>query len=402
MKNNRQGFTLVEMIVAMAIFIIVILITADAFKTILMQTTKIFRSEESNIEGVIGLEMMRHDLQQGGFGLFTQPSPVAYTGEAANAPANVYNEASTTSPPRAFVAGNNLAAVNETSSGSSYGILDATDYLSIKGTSVARSRASQRWTYLQNIPGTGVVPNTWPSSAENFGASDKVVLLQRQVTQADNTLTLVPDGAAPYFTYGQTVFSAYSSNTASYVMYGLDPTASPRMPFNRTDYFVARPATATQVPPMCAPNAGILYKTTVNQDNGLLTYLPILDCVADMQVVFGWDLRNGAAVGADGMIDTYSNADGTTLSGSATQAEVQAALADAASIRNNLKLIKVYILAQNGRRDPGYTSPSSIVVGGPGEASLTKTFDIAAAGWLNYRWKLYQIVVRPKNLTSNQ
>ncbi len=34
-----------------------------------------------------------------------------------------------------------------------------------------------------------------------------------------------------------------------------------------------------------------------------------MDCVADMQVVFGWDIDK------DGDIDTYSDADGATVSG---------------------------------------------------------------------------------------
>jgi len=59
MLNSRKGFTLVEMIVVMAVFVVVIMITADSFKTILTQMTKITKSEESNIEGVVGLEMFR-------------------------------------------------------------------------------------------------------------------------------------------------------------------------------------------------------------------------------------------------------------------------------------------------------------------------------------------------------
>lgn len=393
MKKNQQGFTLVEIIVVMAVFIVVMMISADAFKTIITQTAKLFRSEESNIEGVIGLEMMRHDLQQGGYGLFTQVSPVAYE-EADNAPANATNEVANTDPPRAFVARNNLPAA--------FGILLDTDYLSIKGTSVARSRASQRWTSLRYVAGTGGVPNTWPSAAENFANDERVVLMQRRVNQTENTLTLVPNGSAFSFAYSPTAFAAYSSNTDTYIMYGLDNAGTPKRPFNRTDYFVARPATASQVPEMCAPNAGILYKTTLNQADGNLMSLPILDCVADMQVVFGWDLYDGTATGTDGLIDTYSNADGSVASGSASQTEVQDAMDNAAAIRTSLKMVKIYILAQNGRRDPGYTSPATIRVGGPTEVSVTRIVDIAAAGWLNYRWKLYQIVVRPKNLTSNQ
>ncbi len=64
------------------------------------------------------------------------------------------------------------------------------------------------------------------------------------------------------------------------------------------------------------PDTGILYKTTVNHADGKLTYIPVLDCVLDMQVVLGWDL-NG-----DGLIDTWSNADGSVVSGVGTVADV--------------------------------------------------------------------------------
>jgi hypothetical protein len=402
---------LVELLVVMAVFIIVIIISADSFNTILSQAAKLHRSEESNIEGMVGLEMLRHDLQQGGYGLFTETSPVAYS-EAAYAPATSFNETSTTSAPRAFVGGNNLAATAETSSGATYNILAGTDYLTIKGTSVARTKAAQKWTHLLYNAGTGGVPNIWPSSAENFVSNDRVVLLRRQVTPTTNTLTLVPDNSDFYFAYSNAAFERYSTNSSQYIIYGLDSAGvTPRRPFNRTDYFVASPQGA--VPPLCAPNSGVLYKTVVNQSDGKLTYYPVLDCVADMQVVYGWDLMNGSSPGQDGTVDTWTTPDGTSFSCSGaacalvdpddtTKQYAQNALNKPATIRNALKVVKVYILAQNGRRDSGYTSPTPILVGDSGELSLTRSVDIAAAGWSNYRWKLYRIVVRPKNLLANQ
>jgi hypothetical protein len=96
---------------------------------------------------------------------------------------------------------------------------------------------------------------------------------------------------------------------------------------------------------------------------------------------------------------------GIVLSGTVAGALSSANNASASyvpNIRNNLKLVKVYVLAQNGRRDPNYTNPSPIVVGDTGETGLTSSYDLAAKGLLNYRWKLYRIVVRPKNLFSNQ
>ena len=406
---------------------VVLIITGEAFKTILQQTSKIFRSEESNIEGVIGLEILRHDLQQAGYGLFTEPlcSSNAYTGEAVAVPASTYNEVarnvldpclsppSTAAvsalrlPPRAVVAGNNLDAVDDTNSetGNNYDVLAGSDYLVLRGLTLGRSKASQKWTYLASAASV-VTPNIWASNSENLTSDDSVLLMSRKFTQSKYALTIepAPTNGKFFIPFSNDAFSKYSSNYRDYVVYGLDNTDTPRMPFNRSDYFVSRPTTANAVPALCAPNIGNLYKTTVNQSNGKLTYLPILDCVADMQVVFGWDLTIGATgvAGQDGLIDTWSSPDPNFRSGTASLADLQAAMADPELLRSSLKMIKVYILAQNGRRDTGYTSPSPIVVGDASESSLTKSYDITAAGLQNYRWKVYRVVVRPKNLVSNQ
>ncbi|HEY3308489.1 MAG TPA: prepilin-type N-terminal cleavage/methylation domain-containing protein [Desulfuromonadaceae bacterium] len=409
MKLNSRGFTLVEMLVVMVVFVVIIAITGDSFKTILTQSSKIFRSEESNIEGMVGLEILRHDLQQAGFGLFSETPPLSYE-EAAAAPANVYNDAGT-NVPRPIVAGNNLAATTGSDdTGASFNVLAGTDYLVVKATSVGRSRTSQKWTYLK-YTSHDVHPNTWISAAENFNTSDRVVLLRRQIGSQSQTVSLEKDPSGDfYYAYSNTAFSSYtSSSSAIFSVYGLFDSSSstPRMPFNRTDYFVARPQDLTQIPPQCAPNTGVLYKTTINNvtvTGGGLNYVPLLDCVADMQVVLGWDMDG------DGAVDTYSNANGSVVIGTGTAATVQAALSNAnnntsttiPSIRNSLKMVKVYILAQQGRMDPGYTSPSPILVGGSGETSLTRSYDITGAGWRNYRWKVYQIVSRPKNLPTNQ
>jgi len=184
-----------------------------------------------------------------------------------------------------------------------------------------------------------------------------------------------------------------------------------RMPFNRTDYFVATPpSTKVQQATHCAPGTGILYKAVLKHADGLLNYIPLLDCVAGMQVVLGWDTDG------DGLIDTWSNADGSAVVGTASITAIQAALkspSDTSSpnlsivgttlnIRTGLKMIKVYILAQNGKKDSNYTSPSPIVIGEDDETALTYSLDISAKGWSNYRWKLYRIVVIPKNLLVNQ
>ena len=120
---------------------------------------------------------------------------------------------------------------------------------------------------------------------------------------------------------------------------------------------LSRASTQSAACGRCAPNTGNLYKTSLSHANGKLVYIPLVDCIADMQVVYGWDMRNGGASGTDGLIDTYSNADGTTAVG-AGAADIPAAVGDAAVIRNNLKLIKILLLDDwsegSGLSQPGF------------------------------------------------
>jgi hypothetical protein len=208
------------------------------------------------------------------------------------------------------------------------------------------------------------------------------------------------------------------------MVYGIDKDA-PRMPFNRSDYFIKIPSgvSATgdgNLPSFCAPRTGVLYKGTVNNSfaaaNGKYTYIPLLDCVADMQVVLGWarpvdcpadgrDLVYSSLPKSDGSIIT-SNTDAKCVDpvkGYLNNADT-ADYSKAQALRENLKVVKVYVLAQEGKFDRNYTSPvTSISVGNQTADALypTKTYNLSGTQ-SKYRWKLYRIVVRPKNLSSNQ
>jgi len=114
-RTGNKGFSLVETVVAMAIFVVIMLITGAAFKTALSNVSLVNKSEESNIEGVVGLEMFRHDIAQAGFGLpdsLNSTVPINYL-EAKYSPASAYNDApgnviNSTNVPRAVVAATTL------------------------------------------------------------------------------------------------------------------------------------------------------------------------------------------------------------------------------------------------------------------------------------------------------
>lgn len=396
---GEAGFSLIELIVVMAVFIVVIMIAGDSFRTILTHSGVLAKRTESNIEGMIGLEMLRHDLAQAGFGL-----PTGYLGrtdlpygEAVSDPASMFNDVAKGSAiPIAIVAGNNL-------DGADTKVLDGTDYLVLKGTPLARNGAAQRWTYVEQ----GSEPRKW-DAGESLSKDDQVIVLRRTVVNGRFQAQLVTSGNTFSTSYNPDGLAAQFSPAApeeTYFIYGISPgtDTAPRMPFNRTDYFVKR---ADTMPSDCAPNTGILYKATLNHGNddegtvnttaGRLYMMPVLDCVADMQVVLGWDLD------ADGVVETYSDADGTTVNGGGGGA---VPVDDAEKLREQLRIVKVYLLAQDGRRDTNYTNARPILVGDESEESLTRKWaldQIRTNGWLNYRWKMYRIVVNPANLRISQ
>ena len=394
MKLTVKGYTLVELIVAMTVFMVVLMIASTSFDTILKHSSRLTRTEESNIEGVIGLEMLRHDLAQAGFGMFTEydsTMPIPNYPEAASPLAAALNISATGGGvPRPIAARNNLVVTAD----SSFSTVADSDYLAVRATSASTNRNAQRWTFVQYST-TGKPPKKWPSAAENIEDGTKVVMVRRIFSSTGYVNRLVVDSSGNY----SVSFDGNSAFTG--VFRPVDPSdfiyvfgltdSSPRMPFNRTDYFVAK----GNVPQVCANNTGVLYKTVVNHSNGQLEYIPVLDCVANMQVVFGWDINQ------DGKVDTYSNADGSSVNGTGSVADVQATLGDAALLRQRLSMVKVYILTQVGKYDGGYTATSPIRVGDDDEGSLTKDY-ILTGNMFNYRWKLYKIVVRPKNIVSIQ
>jgi hypothetical protein len=260
--------------------------------------------------------------------------------------------------PRAVLTGNGIG-------------LNGSDYLVIKSTTAGTSDTAQMWTYIVE----GGSPKVWGSSKLDLTAGDRVIVLRTETMETPQNQLIATAG---FFTqYNPTFPAAFSPQSASerFVIYGVDPDTDLRMPFNRVDYYISRPASMS---PSCAPNTGVLYKSTVSHSDGQLDEMPVIDCVADMQVIFRRDTDG------DGVPDVQTD-DITALS--------------AQQIREGIKEVRLYVLAQEGQRDPNYRHAPSVVT--VGEFGLGSNFDLAATigtGWQNYRWKVYTLVVKPKQL----
>lgn len=396
--KNRRGFTLTELIIVMVIFLVVIMISSAAFNTVINRSSQQSKSVETQIEGIVGLEVLRADLEQAGFGLpWTFQTAITYgeaTASTAVLPATFwptgvspayFNDAGAPgNAPRAILSGTTTFNKDSANIGSSY--------LVIKSTLAAANDTSKKWTTVSFDKDSVKSVRRWDAADRDFSSTERVIVVKDSLMTTPPTRQLMASAgtvfSAPYDNYS--TLSLPHQNGDTFEVYGVSPGTNPatipptllRMPFNRADYYVQRPA--SNMPAGCANNTGILYKSTVSHSDGsLIAGMPLLDCVADMQVVYGLD-TSGA-----GFVNDHRTASLTT----------------AAEIRNQLKEIRVYILAQEGRKDLSYSYPSTTVNVGEsfdgGTTVMGRQFNLQTligSDYKYYRWRVYTIVVRPRNL----
>jgi prepilin-type N-terminal cleavage/methylation domain-containing protein len=353
MRRPDSGFSLLELLIAIAILSLVLSAAITFFTAVVRQYKVQTKITETNVEGVIGLEILRQDLESLGFGLPWHN--LASYNEAASGRLND----SATSPPRAVLS---VEIPPYT--------VNNSDYLVIKSARVGTSGAAGKWTTLNSSGGK----RDWGSADENLANGDYVIVLSPGSNDSNGRSLVAPMGTFSVIKSGTTSASGYAplESFDTNLVYGID-THSLRMPFNRADYYIDN--TALAVPRHCAPITGTLVKRVVKHSDGALDDpLPLLDCAADMQMVYGLDDN------ADGEVDTWSNDISTGMT--------------AENIRARLVEVRLHVLAQQGQRDDSYRTPSDNVF--VGSQSVGRNFGLGA--YRNYRWKLYSIVVKPTNL----
>jgi|SRR5208283_177193 len=385
--RKEDGFSLVELLVVMALFVVVLALTSKTFTLILKQSTQQTKQTETQMERIVGLEILRTDIGSAGLGL-----PWSFRNTIS------YNEAVTPAP---LVCGGNGSSgldpsqYNDTPSGVPRAIIgvggtpgpciNGSDYLIIKGTAVGANSSSQNWSYISY---GSTVPRTWGvcNDSIDIPGNDNVIVIEPQHSST-NIKQLVMNGSGSCSTTNvcSTAYSctAFSPNFApfnpgeAYLIYDIGPADTWGMPFNRADYYISTntPTYPNLVPSSCAPNTGVLVKATVSHKDGTMTnLLPLLDCVADMQVVYALDTNGG------GVINSYSD-------------DISGFTAD--QIRNQVVEVRLYILSHEGKMDTSYTYPNATVT--VGEFGLGSVDNIGT-GWKNYRWKVSTIVVKTENL----
>jgi prepilin-type N-terminal cleavage/methylation domain-containing protein len=369
-RNRQAGFSLIEMLVVIVIFSIVIIAASQSFVPLLSQSKQQGKIASTNIEGMLGLEVMRRDIAHAGYGLYW-----ALDAKSAPTVTYTYTEVTAGADPEG-------AALNDAPSGAPRAVvigagrgLNGSDRIAVKALNVASNELSERWTYLYASPIYELA--TWSPATENIGAGEYVIVMRPD--QTNRFLHYTKAAKVPYSLYNGVTENFEAPETTS-IVFSLGTTNVPKMPFNRADYFIAN----TNVPTRCAQGTGVLYKKVVDQTAGSAGFLPalaLLDCVADMQVAYRFDSDG------DGYADTIADATGDQPLG-ATEAR-------------QLREVRVYLLVQEGQMDRGYTYPNSTVR--VGEAGIYgRDFDLNARikNYQRYRWKLYTLIIEPMCLVD--
>jgi len=374
----KSGFSLVELLICLAILAILMTAILSSFTSTMQRSAQQSSIAETQIETDVGLELLRADLEHAGFGLpwqlpavpspYLEPAPLA---DVSNIP---------------------KAIISEDTSGSS---LNTSDYLVVRATNAIRGGSAQKWGYVGRDNNHNVIVQSL--SDDLFTNNEGVIVLRPEVSsgvyrqlimKGTGYIAKVKNQAVPLsLTLEDQDFAPPPTpndpDGERFLVYGLNDDVNVRRPFNRTDYYINN----TNIPTHCAPQTGVLVKATVNQADDNFFIMPIVDCVADFQVVYYLD-TNG-----DGGWDQRANA--SSLSGLSAE-----------QIRDQVKAVHCYILAHEGAVDRSFAySNATINVGDVDTAGTTllagRSFDLSATiggNWANYRWKVYSLAVVPKNL----
>lgn len=436
---NIKGFTLIELIIVMGLFMVVLMISASAFETVIKISSGLTKSAQSQMEGIVGLEILRKDLNAAGYGLpwsfQTTPDPTKYLeadlgtdSPVKGLSADDFNDAransTSTTPllpsiPRAVVLGTVPTTQDPIYANTGMNSNPGSDYLVIKSAAVAFNSSAGKWGYV-NYSGNQTINNSyiakWNSAEDlvdnevvithlnTFSGSSQAQHVLAMQDSANYSYKLSTKDASGHFVPAHSNYMPSGSlvdqfgvkiNNEKVVTYAINNFSSTstdtiRMPYNRADYFVMRPTTS--MPSRCNPGTGILYKAVIinsmSSSGGGRTLYPLLDCIGDMQVIF--DMQDPADANKTMTVDTL-------------------ATFTAEDIRNRLKAIRVYLLVQEGGKDKNYSYPFTdannvITVSDDRTPSLGRTFKEAdmisffGNDWNQYRWKVYSVVGQPYNL----
>lgn len=407
-NGGSRGFSLVELMIVMTITVFVLAATSQILVSLISNFKQQGKIAESSIERVVGLEILRRDIQSAGFGLASglknsisiyqeadDWSKLSHYTEATNPsgsdphpsyikPAD-FNDSNPQTAPRAFIITTPTWSFNDS------------NYIVIKSANLGSTAAAGKFHILRydHILDEGVV-NAWypknnnPLTDANLIPDDYVMALTIRDKEWIGLVNAAGDKTKYYARFKDVdIFTPPNDRKSVHLIYGLSSDKVPVAPFNRADYFISDYAEI--VPADCAPGTGVLVKASMLHGDGKLgNEQPLLDCVADIQVVFTLD-ENG-----DGNISPINSIGHLS----------------AKEIKEQLKQVSLYILVQEGRAnarrkfypDPADESVTTINVGmldKYGDLIYGRAFDLnehVGSTFNNYKWRVMQLTESPSAL----
>lgn len=351
---RKKGFTLIEVIVTLFIVMAALAIGYYTFVRVLKLSFYRSSTTKSQINTLMGAELLRYDCEMAGLGL-TQSIPKGVDSsnyeEAVGNPAKDYNVAP--GVPWPYQIGN----------------YNNSSYLVIRSSIANINNASRKWSIMYydgtNWQIQGYTDSLgWPANEADYhftkGQDDNdyvIILHNKDLYARSNGLyyfklsTLPANANIPPSDY-------------TYIVYGIDPNTTLRMPFNRVDYFLDN----NNLPRFCEPSVFELYRTTINHANGAMNKQPILDCVARFQV----------AIKSNGKWFTSKNPFNSITDSQNTQE------------------VRIFIVQQSGKFNPEYTNANKINLG-DADTGILDTFN-PTGNQVHYQWKIVKLSIIPRNL----
>jgi prepilin-type N-terminal cleavage/methylation domain-containing protein len=371
--KGQSGMTLVELMVSLAIVLLITVAVTAGYIKILTSYKSQSAMSANFMSNLTGFDLMRYDIQMAGYGLPTNVPGFTYTEAAAKSAYSGYippydpsslNELTIGNPngaPHPFVLGAGTTP-NNTLSGNTSAVL------AIKSSVANICSASGHFGVVSTALDTSTL-----ATGDHYIVIDSSGTLQQGSASGSWDNTFNPHSPPGPLSTGLVGF-----------LFGLGPSPTNAMPFNRVDYYLDR---SYNMPSYCAPNTFELYRGTISQTNGQLVSppTPLIDCVEDIQVAFGVDTSGG------------------------TSALVWQTVLPADQ-RDNLKEVKVFIIYQEGRgnvsKTPGFGFSGSLSPG-DGDPQTQNIFPSSVHAftpgpqYTQFRWRLKEIDVKPMNLHGN-
>ncbi len=334
--NNKKGLSLLELVITM---FIVLLVLGGAYLTY-TNLLKGFKTEtlsaESEMEKLVGSEIIRLDLEHAGYGV----------GRDENV------------PPIEWIPSQNRLVIRST--------LNNTNNKTFGWLLIKCDSASSL------LKDSIVVDRRYDKSNQYIILLDakKKIISTSSFLKIDNTTTCPDKGIFAGFPIDMDVINRSGSACINQYCH--------EVVYRLSSY----------------KNRDKLKDCNPDTHNLLRNNKPVLDCVSDFKIRYGIDTDG------DGLIDKYdtraffdNDRDGT-LDSSASFTDIDGnGAVNSWDLRRELKIITLYLLIQDGKYDPGYNFNNST-----GYIEVDGLKLNLPPDYQHYRWRILKISVKPMNL----